>query len=103
MSCFPEKAYCSEELMRTLGELFEKYPFAEVSEIGKSVMNKSIPIIKIGRGDKKILYVGAHHGSEWITSALLMKFTAELCEKHRGEEQYSVYSQNICCRREAFT
>lgn len=46
----------------------------ETGVIGKSVLGRSIYYIRIGNGKNIISYNGAHHGMEWITSALLMRF-----------------------------
>lgn len=58
----------------------ERYKCFHVSFLGNSLMNKSIPIITLGKGKKRALYIGAHHGMEWITTALLLKFANEYCE-----------------------
>ncbi len=58
----------------------ERYKCFHVTFLGNSLMNKSIPIITLGKGKKRILYIGAHHGMEWITTALLLKFANEYCE-----------------------
>ncbi|MEG1886896.1 MAG: M14 family metallocarboxypeptidase [Oscillospiraceae bacterium] len=47
--------------------------------IGKSVLGKDIPAIKIGKSDEYILYVAAFHGSERITAIIILKFLEELC------------------------
>ena len=58
---------------------------------------KRLYCIKIGRGSAKVFYNGAHHGAEWITSALLMKFVNEYCEAYisgkniYGASAYELY------------
>lgn len=46
----------------------------ECFSIGKSLMDKDIPCLKTGNGDKNLLLIGAHHGLEYLTSAFLMRF-----------------------------
>ncbi len=58
----------------------DRYKCFHVSYLGNSLMNKSIPMITLGKGKKSVLYIGAHHGMEWITTALLLKFANEYCE-----------------------
>ncbi len=70
-------SYSSEILEKDIRNLKLIYPFLEVGEIGKSVLNKSLPYIKIGNGNKKVFYCAAFHANEWITSPVLMKFLEE--------------------------
>ena len=70
-------SYSSEILEKDIRNLKLIYPFLEVGEIGKSVLNKSLPYIKIGNGNKKVFYSAVFHASEWITSPVLMKFLEE--------------------------
>ena len=66
-------------LMETVEEMASQYPFLSVLELGKSILGKEIPLLRIGCGAKSVLYVGAHHGMEWITSMLLMQYVHEIC------------------------
>ena len=50
------------------------YPFLQIGTIGRSVLNRPIPYMKIGRGEKQILYNSSIHANEWITASLTMKF-----------------------------
>ncbi len=66
--------YTSEIMERDIRGLKARYPFIEVGSIGKSVLGKDLPYIRLGRGPVEVFYDGSHHGIEWITTPLLMKF-----------------------------
>ena len=71
---------CLEKEIDILKKL---YPNTEWGTIGKSVCGKELFYIRLGHGKKAISFNGAHHGMEWITSAMLMRFVKDylLCEK----------------------
>lgn len=71
------KVYTYQELESDIQDLKANYPALEVQSIGKSVWGKELYCIRLGMGNAKLLYSGAHHGMEWITSALLMRFAGE--------------------------
>lgn len=66
-------------MQETLLKLKSKYHFLEVGSIGNSLLGRSIPLVTIGNGTKSALYIGSHHGMEWITSALLVGFINDFC------------------------
>ena len=70
----------SVAMLKTVRALDGQYPFLTVTNIGKSILGKEIPGLILGNGKRQALYVGAHHGMEWITSALLLRFVREFCE-----------------------
>ena len=49
----------------------------EVMSIGKSIMGRELFCLKMGRGRKKLVITGAHHGLEYITSRFLMMFATK--------------------------
>ena len=58
----------------SIQEIQNKYNFIDIGSIGKSIFGRQISRITLGQGKKSIIYIGAHHGMEWITSAILLKF-----------------------------
>ncbi len=72
--------YSYKNLISDTEKLEAKYPFITVSSIGRSLVGRPLPLIKIGKGKKSVLFVGTHHGMESITSLLLMKYAEEYCE-----------------------
>lgn len=81
-----QKDFYSYALMKSdFDALKEKYPHLCYGSIGKSVWGREIEYIKIGTGKTKILFCGAHHGMEHLTSKLLMKFAEDyIKETHAG-------------------
>lgn len=59
--------------------LCDAYPFLSGSSLASSILGRDIPLLKLGEGKRILLYVGAHHGTEWMTGALLLHFLEELC------------------------
>lgn len=56
------------------------YFFVGTEVIGKSILGKPIECYTIGNKKKKILFCGAFHGMEWITSLVLYKFIINICD-----------------------
>lgn len=79
--------YTYEIMESDIQGLKARYPFMEVGVAGKSVLGKNLYYIKLGNGPNEVFYNGAHHGLEWITSVLLMKF-AESFLKAYAEGAY---------------
>ncbi len=67
-------------LTKHLYALDAAYPFLELSYLGTSILERAIPLITLGHGRRKVLYVGTHHGMEWITAAILTRFIYDFCD-----------------------
>lgn len=66
------------ELLRRLEQLQKEYPFLQMSVIGRSLVGRELPLAAVGTGEKKVLYVGTHHGMEWLTSIVLLSYLSEV-------------------------
>lgn len=69
-----------DAFMTRIDLLAKKYPFIRIGSIGNSVLGRSIPLLTIGSGARRCLYVATHHAMEWITSLVLLRFVNEFCE-----------------------
>ena len=62
-----------EQYLEILTKLCHLYNLP-METIGKSICGRDIPMVRLGNGKHKVLYVGTHHGCEWLTGALLLRF-----------------------------
>lgn len=83
--------YTYEIMKRDVQGLKSRYPFIEVGIAGKSVLGKNLYTLKLGNGPVEVFYNGAHHGLEWITSPLLMKFTENFAKAYAEGRTISGY------------
>lgn len=65
--------YDHHQLQKDLISLKKEFgDILEIRTIGRSVYGKPIQMVRIGEGKDYILFVGAHHGREWVSANLLM-------------------------------
>lgn len=78
-----------DTLTEFIDVLSARYDFLSVTSIGETVLSKKIYMLSLGneKADKSVLYVGAHHGMEWITSLVLLRLVNELCEYYKNSKQ----------------
>jgi len=67
-------------MMEALEIFSGRYEELAITSLGKSILGREIPLLQLGNGRKKVLYVGAHHGMEGMTAALLLRFVNEYFE-----------------------
>ena len=68
---------------KALSEIDRRYAFARLCSIGKSVMGRDIFSLNVGRAASYVLFAAAFHGSEHITTVMLIEFIKRLCEAIR--------------------
>ena len=72
------------ERAAVIEELARAYPSLSLTLLGRSILGREIPLLKIGEGRTHLLYVGAHHGAEGMTAAFLLSFLSEFLSAHRA-------------------
>lgn len=77
-----DNIYDYKKLCNDFAKLLKNYPFLTASIIGKSVKGKNIYIMRLGRGEIKVFYNASHHGLEWITSMLVMRFAFDYAKHY---------------------
>lgn len=62
-----------------IGNLLIDYGFLSRDTIGESRCSRPIDLLCIGNRRTQVLFTGAFHGMEWITSLILLRFIDEIC------------------------
>ncbi len=78
------RPYTYEMLKKDIIKMKSEFIDLETGTIGRSVLGRDIYYIRIGNGKNTISYNGAHHGMEWITSALLIKFAYDFLKAEKS-------------------
>lgn len=55
------RGYTYDILRMDIDRIKLAYPFVQVGSIGKSVMGRDIPYLRIGTGKKEVFYSGSIH------------------------------------------
>lgn len=76
--------------------LQKRYPFIQTGSIGKSVMGKNIPYLRIGTGSTQIFYNASFHANENITTPIILKFAEEYAKAYAtGGDLYGVSAKEL--------
>ena len=78
-------------MMEYIDEFSRRYSSLGITSLGESIMGRSIPVLTLGEGKRAVLYVGAHHAMEWITSVLLLRFVNEFAELAKTKSRVFSY------------
>ena len=86
----------SELCEQTIRKLLDTYPFLESETLTTSAFGRPVQTLKIGDGERQVLFSAAHHANEWITTPLLLKFAEELAQAIAQDgELYGVPARTI--------
>ena len=73
------KNYDYKETKNAVNLLCSKYGFLHCGILGRSCLGRDIPYLKLGRQNEYVLFAASFHGSEHITTYILLRFLEELC------------------------
>ena len=81
---------------QTIGQLLRRYPAFASESLTTTAFGRPVLALRIGAGERKVLYSAAHHANEWITTPVLLKFLEELAQAAENDGKiFGVPAQNI--------
>ena len=89
------KVYNYECLKNDMERLGKEFSGMEWGSIGQSLWGRELFYIRLGRGENVISYNGAHHGMEWLTSAMLMQFAEEYLQHQRNGTPFCGFNTKV--------
>ena len=91
--------YTYDRLIEDIKKIQSTCHEVEIGSIGKSVWGKELIYIRLGTGKLKLMYSGAHHGMEWITSAMLMQFVFDFCGSTKSGKALGGFNTSVLGKR----
>ncbi len=88
----PSPQYGYDEMLTDIRQLQTKYPFLKFQSVGKSVEERNLYVVRLGKGSREVHYQGAIHANEWITTPLLLKFIEEYAEAYTQNKNLNGYN-----------
>lgn len=85
----------AEKQRNMIFSLKKAYPFLNVRLIGKTLCQRGIFSLSIGRSENPLIIAAGFHGQEWLTSLVALRFTEMLLQaKSRG---LPLWETSIAC------
>ncbi|MGN1346754.1 MAG: M14 family zinc carboxypeptidase [Eubacteriales bacterium] len=87
------RAYDYRTLIENLSEMAASYQNLELGFLGTTVLDRPIPVVTIGQSkhNRSVLYMGGIHGTDMLTSAVLLRFVCEYADfLESGKRMYNV-------------
>ncbi len=75
-----QPTYDYATLTYDISEFRTRHPHIPVFPIGKSLEGRNLYAIRLGNGEKRVFFHGAHHGMEWLTAKLLIQFAMDIAD-----------------------
>lgn len=89
----PYIPYTYEQMKDESLKLAELYAeIITLDSIGDSAEGRELTLIKLGKGDKKIILCGSHHAREYISSSYLMKMIEEYSKAYYNNNYFGKYN-----------
>lgn len=86
------KEYTTAQFRKDVDALAARYGnIIKTENLGKTTKGNDIILLKLGRGDNKVLMVGEIHAREHITASFLMKVIEEYASVYTNNTKYGEY------------
>ena len=70
-------SYSHALVMLVIDGLRARYPFLSVGSLGKSVLNRDLPLLAVGNGKNELFVSAGIHANEWLNIPATLKFLEE--------------------------
>lgn len=84
--------------VQSVERLTAHYPFIRSETIGTTAFGRPVWAMRIGTGDRRVIYSASHHANEWITSTVLLKFAEDYAEAIESDGQIGDRSARMLAR-----
>ena len=74
----------SRLLGQSIDALLDEYPALSSRTLTATVFDRPLRTLSIGEGPRQVIFTAAHHGNEWLTATVLLKFMEELAQADAG-------------------
>lgn len=89
-------AFDFKSVCEYISQIKARFPFAEVSVIGKTICKREIMSLTVGSGEQTVLLLGGMDGTDRISPYLLLRFFERLCISLKNDLKISaVKTSNI--------
>ena len=95
--------FTSEVLRYCIRGLRARYPFIYADSIGDSVLGTPLYLVRLGLGENRVFFNGAHHANEWITSPLLMRYLENYAGAYAEDKKVGGIAASELYRRAALS
>ena len=80
----------------TVLALAERYPGIRAETIAETDFGRTVDLMVMGNGARKVIFTAAHHANEWITTPVLLKFAGDLATAlESGEKIFGIPAQTL--------
>ncbi len=85
--------YTYSQMITEIQSLASDYPdLVSAQVLGKSVAGKDIVALTLGTGEKNVLITGSIHGSEWVTTPVLIETIKQYIEDYDDDNYFETHS-----------
>jgi len=87
--------FTSTVLYYVVRGLIARYPKIRRETIGQSVGGREISVLLFGAGSHQVSFNASHHGNEWITTPVLLKFLEDYAQAEAANKQVVGQEANV--------